>query len=74
MKNSSTIIRNSFERLGEGMGGANDSIPRMTKRAVFSRPRQGRRRGIAGVLDAIDNSPAGSISVMVGRKGLDLTR
>jgi hypothetical protein len=34
MKNSSTIIRNSFERLGEGMGGANDSIPRMTKRVM----------------------------------------
>src|SRR5215207_9142281 len=35
MKNSSTIIRNSLKRLGEGMGGADDSIPRMTKRAVL---------------------------------------
>jgi hypothetical protein len=26
MKNSSTIIRNSLKRLGEGMGGADDSI------------------------------------------------
>jgi 4-hydroxy-4-methyl-2-oxoglutarate aldolase len=35
MKNSSTIMKKSLLRLGEGMGGADDSIPAMKKRLVF---------------------------------------